>query len=111
MNNQQNNNNKNQQNNNNNFFNNNPLLVFVLFSLVTIFAFKALFPEDQVSNGNNAHAFGSSSHKTVSYSELKKLISSGSIEYVGIGYWKPLPFASPSIITSINALFTISISF
>ncbi len=85
MNNQQNNNNKNQQNNNNNFFNNNPLLVFVLFSLVTIFAFKALFPEDQVSNGNNAHAFGSSSHKTVSYSELKKLISSGSIEYVGIG--------------------------
>ncbi len=32
------------------------------------------------------------------------------IEYVGIGYWKPLPLASPSIMVSINALLTISIS-
>ena len=28
-----------------------------------------------------------------------------------MGYWKPRPFASPSIITSMNALFTMSISF
>lgn len=84
MNRQQNNDNNQQNNNNNNFFNNNPLLVFVLFSLVTIFAFKALFPEDQVG-GNNAQAFGASSNKTVSYSELKNLITSGRIEYVGIG--------------------------
>lgn len=74
--------------NNNNFFNNNPLLVFVIFSIVTIFAFKAIFPEDQM--GNNASnsqvaAFGSSKNKTVSYADLKRLLSSGKIEYVGIG--------------------------
>ena len=33
------------------------------------------------------------------------------IEYVGMGYWKPLPLASPSIIVSIKALLIISISF
>ena len=43
MNKQQNNNPNNNQNNNNNFFNNNPLLIFVAFSLVTIFAFKQFF--------------------------------------------------------------------
>lgn len=86
-NNQQNNNNN--GGNNNNFFNNNPLLVFVIFSIVTIFAFKAIFPEDQMGNGSSANgqvaAFGSSKNKTVAYSDLKKLISSGQIEYVGIG--------------------------
>jgi len=80
--------NNNNGDNNNNFFNNNPLLVFVIFSIVTIFAFKAIFPEDQVGNGANngqVAAFGSSKNKTVAYSDLKKLISSGKIEYVGIG--------------------------
>ena len=83
---QQNNNlNKNNnENNNNNFFNNNPLMIFVIFSIVTIFAFKAIFPEEQ-SNNSNVQAFGTSSNKTVAYSDLKKLISSGKIEYVGIG--------------------------
>ena len=88
MNNKQQNNNNNNGGNNNNFFNNNPLLVFVIFSIVTIFAFKAIFPEDQMgSNGSNSQvqAFGSSKNKTIAYSDLKKLISSGSIEYVGIG--------------------------
>ncbi len=47
MNKQQNNNPNNNQNNNNNFFNNNPLLIFVAFSLVTIFAFKAIFPDSE----------------------------------------------------------------
>ncbi len=32
------------------------------------------------------------------------------MEYVGIGYWKPRPLASPSIMISMKALFTISIS-
>jgi cell division protease FtsH len=88
MNNKQNNN---DGGDNNNFFNNNPLLVFVIFSVVTIFAFKAIFPEDQMggtsnSNGNSqVQAFGSSKNQTVAYSDLKKLISSGKIEYVGIG--------------------------
>ena len=83
---QQNNNNSNNGNNNNNFFNNNPLLIFVIFSIVTIFAFKAIFPEEQMGSSNaNIQAFGQSSNKTIAYSDLKKLISSGKIEYVGIG--------------------------
>ena len=32
------------------------------------------------------------------------------MEYVGMGYWKPRPLASPSIMFSIKALLTISIS-
>ena len=81
-------NNDNNGGNNNNFFNNNPLLVFVIFSIVTIFAFKALFPEDQMGSGSNngVTPFNTQSkNKTIAYSELKKLISSGQIEYVGIG--------------------------
>ena len=81
-------NNDNNGGNNNNFFNNNPLLVFVIFSIVTIFAFKALFPENQMGSGSNngVTPFNSQSkNKTVPYSELKKLITSGQIEYVGIG--------------------------
>lgn len=86
MNNQQNNNNMNNKNNSNNFFNNNPILVFVIFSIVTIFAFKAIFPENDANVTNsNIQAFGSSSNKSIAYSELKKLINSGRIEYVGIG--------------------------
>lgn len=82
-----NNNNNNSNGNNNNFFNNNPLLIFVIFSIVTIFAFKAIFPENQMgdTSGSNIQAFGQSSNKTVAYSDLKGLISSGKIEYVGIG--------------------------
>ncbi|AXK49366.1 cell division protein FtsH [Aliarcobacter trophiarum LMG 25534] len=86
QNNNPNNNNQNNNNNNNNFFNNNPLLIFVAFSLITIFAFKAMFPDSESNATNsNIQAYGSSVNKTVTYSELKKLISSGKIEYVGIG--------------------------
>jgi cell division protease FtsH len=83
------NNNNNNGNNNNNFFNNNPLLIFVIFSIVTIFAFKAIFPEDQMNTGDGTssgiQAFGQNSSKTIAYSDLKGLISTGKIEYVGIG--------------------------
>ena len=81
------NNNNNNGDNNNNFFNNNPLMIFVIFSIVTIFAFKAIFPEEQMGNTSNSNvqAFGQSSNKTIAYSDLKNLISSGKIEYVGIG--------------------------
>ncbi|RXJ90284.1 cell division protein FtsH [Arcobacter sp. CECT 8983] len=76
-------------NNNNNFFNNNPLLVFVIFSIVTIFVFKAVFPEGNSQMGNvanqNIASYGQAKKKTVAYSELKNLISEGSIQYVGIG--------------------------
>ena len=84
--------NKQQNNNNggdnNNFFNNNPLLVFVIFSIVTIFAFKAIFPEGQAgAQGQNSSvaAFGQSKNKNVAYSELKKLVQGGQVNYVGIG--------------------------
>ena len=87
---QQNNNSNNNSNSNNgnNFFNNNPLMIFVIFSIVTIFAFKAIFPENQMggdATNSNIQAFGQTSNKTVPYSELKGLISTGKIEYVGIG--------------------------
>ncbi|RXJ75689.1 cell division protein FtsH [Arcobacter sp. F155] len=76
-------------NNNNNFFNNNPLLVFVVFSIVTIFVFKTLFPEGNSQMGTvanqNIAAYGQAKKQTIAYSELKKLISTGSIQYVGIG--------------------------
>jgi len=76
----------NNSNNNNNFFNNNPILIFVIFAIVTIFAFKTIMPENQMGTTNQSQAFnGSVSNKTIAYSDLKKLISSGKIEYVGIG--------------------------
>lgn len=79
--------NNNNNDNNNNFFNNNPLLVFVIFSVVTILAFKTIFSDDMSNSGTNSNnaAFGRSMNKTVPYSELKKLISNGQVEYVGIG--------------------------
>jgi cell division protease FtsH len=82
-----NNSNKNDNNGNNNFFNSNPLLIFVIFSIVTIFVFKTIFPEEQMGNATNSNmqAFGQTQNKTIAYSDLKKLISSGKIEYVGIG--------------------------
>lgn len=84
-NNSQNNNNNN--GNNNNFFNNNPLLVFVLFSIVTIFVFKTLFPQEENMGAANGQiqSYGKTINKSIPYSELKQLITSGSIEYVGIG--------------------------
>ena len=80
--------NKNQDNqNNNNFFNSNPLLVFAIFSVVTILAFKTLFPQEEgMQSGNaNINSYGKTQHKTVAYSDLKQLIKTGKIEYVGIG--------------------------
>lgn len=80
------NNNDNNNDNNNNFFNNNPILIFVIFAIVTIFAFKTIFSDETMGVSNsNVQAFGQSSNKTIAYSDLKKLISAGKIEYVGIG--------------------------
>ncbi|MCK5293638.1 MAG: cell division protein FtsH, partial [Arcobacteraceae bacterium] len=84
MNNQQNNNNGNNNNNNNNFFNNNPMIVFALFSLVAIMAFKNFFPQDDMGVNNGQNTYGQQ-FKKVSYSDVKTLINSGTIGYVGIG--------------------------
>lgn len=90
-------NNKN-EGNNNNFFNNNPLLVFVLFSIVTIFVFKTMFPQNDAAATSNGQiqSYGSTQQKTVAYSELKKLIGSGQIEYVGIGNTTVKAVSKPS---------------
>ncbi len=82
-----NNDNKQNKNNNNNknFFENNPIIVFVLFSLVTIMAFKNIFPQDDMNVNGGQTAYGKSQSKSVTYSDLKDLIKSGQIEYVGIG--------------------------
>jgi len=80
MNKQDNRNNK----NGNDFFNKNPLLVFAIFSIVSIMAFKSLFPQDDLSVKAAQNTYGQQ-YKTVSYSDLKALINSGSIKYVAIG--------------------------
>ena len=89
QNNQNNQNNNNNKNNNgddkNNFFEKNPILVFIIFSLVTIMAFKNLFPQDGMNVNAGQTAYGQSVNKSVAYSDIKKLITSGTIEYVGIG--------------------------
>lgn len=86
MNNNSNNENNNKNNNNNNgFFDKNPIIVFVIFSVVTIMAFKSLFPADDMNVNGGQTAYGQSVNKSVSYSDIKKLINNGQIEYVGIG--------------------------
>jgi cell division protease FtsH len=73
------------KNNNKNFFENNPIIVFILFSIVTIMAFKSLFPQDSMNVNGGQTSYGQTSYKKVSYSDLKQLIKNGQIEYVGIG--------------------------
>ena len=82
-NNNQNNNNQN-NNNNNNFFNNNPIIVFVIFSLISVMVFKNLFPQDDMNVNGSQSVYGQV-NKSISYSDLKGLISTGQIDYVGIG--------------------------
>ena len=78
-------NNKNDNNNSNGFFDKNPIIVFVIFSVVTIMAFKSFFPSDDMSVNSGQPAYGQSVSKNVAYSDIKKLINNGEIEYVGIG--------------------------
>jgi cell division protease FtsH len=77
-------NNNNKNNNDNNGFFNNPILVFAIFSIVAILAFKSLFPQDSMNANKAAGTYGQV-QKTVAYSDLKSLINQGTIEYVGIG--------------------------
>jgi cell division protease FtsH len=85
MNNQQQNNNEDNNNNQNGFFDKNPILVFVIFSVVTIMAFKSFFGTDDMNVNGGQAAYGQNVNKNVSYSDIKKLIANGQIEYVGIG--------------------------
>jgi cell division protease FtsH len=91
MNNNNNNNNDNNNrdnnkndNNNNNFFNQNPIIVFVIFSLLSVMIFKNIFPQDDMNTKANSSVYGQE-YKTISYSDLKNMINQGDINYVGIG--------------------------
>ncbi len=99
MSNQQNNDNNN--GNNNNFFNNNPIIVFVLFSLVSIMAFKSFFPQDGMNVNNGSSTYGQK-YKKVSYSDIKTLIDGGTIGYVGIGKTIIKATTQPNIGTKIT---------
>ncbi len=70
-----------QQDDNNNFFNKNPLLAFAVFAVAIILIFKVL-----VGDGSSISQSGGVTQKQdVSYSELKALISSNSVDKVEIG--------------------------
>jgi len=79
------NDNQNDNNNSNGFFDKNPIVVFVVFSIVTIMAFKSFFPSDDMNVNGGTPSYGKSVSKNVAYSDIKKLINNGQIEYVGIG--------------------------
>ena len=49
--------------NNKNFFENNPILVFIIFSLVSIIAFKSFFPQDDMNVNGGQVPYGKSSYK------------------------------------------------
>lgn len=76
--------NKENKNNPNNFFNQNPLITFAIFSVVVIIAFKFLVGDGASSNAGSALS-GTKRVEQISYSELKSLASSKSIERVEIG--------------------------
>jgi cell division protease FtsH len=69
----------------NNFFNKNPLITFAIFSLITIFFFKLIIgdgggDEFSLQEGQNIRT-----HKEISYSEMKSLISNKQVQRVEIG--------------------------
>jgi cell division protease FtsH len=69
---------------NNNFFNQNPLLTFAIFSVVIILVFKTLVGDENSALGSSMSQ-GAVKNKEVTYSELKKMISSNSVNEVSIG--------------------------
>ncbi|MDD3468199.1 MAG: ATP-dependent metallopeptidase FtsH/Yme1/Tma family protein, partial [Campylobacterales bacterium] len=68
---------------NNNFFNKNPLLMFAIFSVITVLLFKSLFEDGSVSEGVTSNS--NTQTRNISYFEVKKLIEAGKVEYVAIG--------------------------
>jgi len=76
------------QQKNDNFFNRNPLLTFAIFSVIIILLFKSILePQTGMGQGAKSHMAGGMIQKTkeVSYSELKRLIEQGKVQYVAIG--------------------------
>jgi len=69
---------------NNNFFNQNPLLTFAIFSVVIILVFKTLIGDNNSSLGGSMNQ-GAVKNKEVTYSELKKMVQTNSVNEVAIG--------------------------
>ena len=78
-------NNDKKDNKSNNFFNGNPLIVFALFSIVTIIAFKSIFTQDDKIESINNNIQGKVENRVIPYSKLKQLIKSQQIGYVTVG--------------------------
>ena len=64
----------------NNFLNQNPLLMFVIFAIIAIVAFRMLSPSGEISKLS-----GATTTKTINYYELKKLIENKEVDFVAIG--------------------------
>lgn len=73
------NNDKNNKNNGNNFFNKNPILVFAIFAIIIIIAFRG-FSENDINFGQQG-----ATTRNITYSEFKNLIKNKSISEVAIG--------------------------
>lgn len=69
---------------NNNFFNQNPLLTFAIFSVVIILVFKTLIGEDNSALGGSMSQ-GAVKNRDVTYSELKKMVETNTLNEVAIG--------------------------
>lgn len=67
---------------NDNFFNKNPLLVFAIFSILTVLIFRSLFEDSSFDGTGSGGAFQT---QNVSYYELKKLVEAGQVSFVSIG--------------------------
>jgi cell division protease FtsH len=78
------NDNNNNNDNKNNFFNDNPLLAFAIFSIVVILIFKVMIGEQGSSVNGFSQRRTISKTKTVSYSEVKKLVKESKISQVKI---------------------------
>lgn len=65
----------------NNFFNQNPILVFIVFAILAIVAFRFISPSGDVGN----RLGGASTNKSVNYYELKKMIENKEVDFVAIG--------------------------
>ena len=73
-------------NNNNNFFNQNPILIFAIFSILSILIFKN-FADDGMMNsdGMNQNSNTRKVSKNLSYYDFKELVKSGGVNFVNIG--------------------------
>ncbi len=66
---------------NDNFFNKNPLLVFAIFSILTVLIFRSLFED----SGMDGMGQSGTQMQTVSYYDIKRMIADGQVSFVSIG--------------------------